>query len=66
MEKDIIMIEEYWQDEHIIYDDGKFGHAGKFICYDECGEYLTRTNTIEEARDQLELYSIYRLNNISD
>jgi len=55
------MDKEYWQDDHISPEDD-----GTFICYDESGLYLTRTNTIQQAREQLELYSIYRLNNISD
>jgi len=50
---------EYWQDEHI------FEHDGRFVCYDEAGLYLVSTNTRAEAREQLEFYNTYVLNNIS-
>lgn len=50
----------YWQDNHIKEVDGKF------ICYDESGMSIMATTTIEEAREQLDLYSIYTLNNITD
>lgn len=50
----------YWQDNHIKEENGKF------ICYDEAGMSIMATSTLEEARDQLDLYSIYTLNNLSD
>lgn len=54
------MTKEYWQDDHIEeVEDG-------FICYNECGMYLTKTTTIEQAREQLEIYDQYVLNNITD
>lgn len=54
------MTKEYWQDDHIEEtEDG-------FICYNECGIYLTKTTTIEQAREQLDLYDQYVLNNITD
>ena len=52
--------EEYWQDNHIVkaYD--------YYHCYGECGQYLTKTKTRTEARDYLDHYEMYVLNNITD
>jgi len=55
-----IMNKEYWQDDHIVEDDGKF------ICYDEVGRAWITTDTRKEAREQLDFYSKYILNNITD
>lgn len=57
---------EYWQDKHIEFDDGTYMNNGKYICFDETGQYLTSTETIEEAREQLEYYHMYKLNNYTD
>jgi len=53
-------MKEHWQDDHIKK------HDGEYICYDEAGLYLTTAHSIEEAREQIEYYSLYVLNNITD
>jgi len=52
---------EYWQDAHIKKHDD-----GQFMCFDECGEFLIMTDTIKQAREYLEYYDMYVLNNLSD
>ena len=54
------MNKEYWQDKHIVKKDDKF------ICYDEAGSQLTIATSREEARDKLEIYDKYILNNTTD
>ena len=50
----------YWQDDHITEE------SGEFICYDECGLHLITTKTHEEAREQIQFYNDYILNNLTD
>lgn len=50
----------FWQDQHIKEVDGRF------ICFDETGEQISAAGSIEEAREQLDYYDLYVLNNTTD
>lgn len=55
------IMKDYWQDDHIEETED-----GKFICYDETGRAWITADTRKEAREQLDLYNQYVLNNITD